>query len=95
MNKQEYLLVILSEECAEVIQEVSKVLRFGPNGSHPKYIGTNKERLNNEIGDLIGIISMLRDEGIVEENFEKKVLSKMSKVEKYLKYSKSIGILTE
>ena len=29
MNREEHLLTILSEECAEVIKDVSKALRFG------------------------------------------------------------------
>ena len=35
MTKNENLLVTLSEECAEVQQAVSKVLRFGQDNYNP------------------------------------------------------------
>ena len=35
MNKQEYLLTCLSEECAEIQQAVSKALRFGLDNYNP------------------------------------------------------------
>lgn len=40
MNKQEYLLQCLAEEASEVVQAVSKCLRFGLNNEWPGYEGT-------------------------------------------------------
>jgi len=37
MTREEHLLVITSEECPEVIKEVSKSLRFGLDDYHKKY----------------------------------------------------------
>jgi len=48
------LLTILQEECAEVIQEASKVKRFGQNAE-------NLDRLAKEIGDLVCMIQLVQD----------------------------------
>ena len=45
------VLVILQEECAEVIQIASKVHRFGLDGD-------NKKRLEQELGDLQCMIDL-------------------------------------
>lgn len=52
------LLVILMEECAEVIKAASKCLRFGFTRNHPSY-GDNDKVLSSEIGDLMGIVQAL------------------------------------
>ena len=58
----------LSEECAEVSQMVSKVFRFGPYSRHPTRPeeGTNIERLEGELGDLIAVVKMLVDAGVLD-----------------------------
>ena len=43
------LLTILQEECAEVIQEASKIKRFGQTSE-------NTDRLAKEVGDLVCMI---------------------------------------
>tara|TARA_Y100000592_G_scaffold92352_1_gene153926 strand:+ start:70 stop:327 length:258 start_codon:yes stop_codon:yes gene_type:complete len=45
-------LVILSEECAEVIQAVSKTMRF------PEDDNKNRSRLEKELGDLQCMIDL-------------------------------------
>lgn len=49
------LLVILAEECAEVIKAATKCLRFGWDRKQKGY-GQNNLVLAEEIGDLMGII---------------------------------------
>jgi NTP pyrophosphatase (non-canonical NTP hydrolase) len=57
---------ILLEEAAEVIQAVSKVFRFGWNSCHPGDPNwTNKEHLEEEIGDLICMVKILCDKQII------------------------------
>lgn len=51
------LLTILMEECGEVIQEASKIIRFGAD---PK-------NLAKEIGDLICMIEILHEQGYFDE----------------------------
>lgn len=56
---------ILQEECAEVIQMVSKIRRFGLDEEHRKDGGKNRERLECEIGDVLAMFDLLEDMGIV------------------------------
>lgn len=51
-------LLVLSEECAEVAQAASKILRFGYDDAHPDApdVG-NRVRLREEIIDLMWIIN--------------------------------------
>jgi hypothetical protein len=51
-------LVLLIEECGEVIQAATKCLRFGYDRDWPDY-GRNDRVLAKEIGDLIGVIDAL------------------------------------
>lgn len=53
------ILTILQEECAEVIVEVSKCFRFGPDQMMEGIDVTNIQRLEKEIGDLQAMIQLL------------------------------------
>jgi NTP pyrophosphatase (non-canonical NTP hydrolase) len=59
-------LLILQEECAEVTQAVSKCFRFGLDNFKPGKPATNQEHLETEIGDLLAMIDILNDLGVVE-----------------------------
>jgi len=68
MTEQEELLVILMEECSEVIQEASKMIRFGD---------TDSDRIEKEIGDLLCMIELLSeyemiDPSILEDHIQSK-----------------------
>jgi NTP pyrophosphatase (non-canonical NTP hydrolase) len=76
---------ILQEECAEVIQAVSKCRRFGLNNIKPSKDRTNLECLEEEIGDLMAMIDILVDKNILLwDNLE---LAKTAKKEKLKKWS--------
>lgn len=65
-NKQKQILHITQEECAEVIQSVSKTLRFG---NDTMYNGiTNQQRLEEEVGDLMCMINLMMTRDIVRQN---------------------------
>ena len=95
MTRQEQLLVILMEECAEVSQRASKALRFGltdPAGTEPGQPYMNKDRLLMEINDLYAVIDMtFGSEGPYLSPML--IQDKKEKVEKYLKLSKKLGLL--
>jgi NTP pyrophosphatase (non-canonical NTP hydrolase) len=59
------ILLILQEECAEVIQAISKCFRFGVDSEYNDQ--TNRQRLEQELGDLVCMIELLFEEGIVTE----------------------------
>jgi NTP pyrophosphatase (non-canonical NTP hydrolase) len=65
-SKENEILNILQEECAEVIQMVSKCRRFGMDGTHLKDGGTNRERLTEEIGDVLCMLQLAQDFGIID-----------------------------
>jgi len=59
------ILDILQEECAEVIQEVSKCRRFGIDSQHYKTNGPHREMLEQELGDVMAMMKLLIDEGVI------------------------------
>jgi hypothetical protein len=60
------LLIILMEECAEVIQASSKLLRFGRGDKYDDGI-ENTVKLGLEIGDLEYMVTMIIKAGLIAE----------------------------
>lgn len=53
-------LTILQEECAEIVQVVSKIRRFGMDCYHPKKEGvTNRDHLVQEMGDVVALMGIV------------------------------------
>ena len=66
-NKIKETLVITQEECAEVIQSVSKILRFGFDSSYPfEDSATTRECLEMEVGQLLCMIDILMEQGVLD-----------------------------
>lgn len=63
--QEQEIMDILQEECAEVIQAVSKCRRFGMDKSH-KSGATQREHLVTEIGDVMCMIELLTEFGIID-----------------------------
>lgn len=76
---------ILSEECAEVIQAISKCNRFGLENSKPGKPLTNAQHLEGEIGDLLAMVDLLQSMGVVTEDGMER--AKQAKFEKLKKWS--------
>jgi len=86
---ENFLLLSLMEECAEVAQRCSKAIKFGLKEKQLDQNLTNNERLIDELEDLYGVAKVLQDEeSINHTNFER-VLAKKPRLEKYFKYSQS------
>ena len=64
-EKIDEVMNILSEECAEVIQAVSKINRFGMDNYKPGKPKTNREHLEEELGDLYAMIEILQEMDVV------------------------------
>jgi NTP pyrophosphatase (non-canonical NTP hydrolase) len=60
-------LVILQEECGEVIQIISKIHRYGLHGYNPITKEYNDELLHKEIGDLLCMIDLCIKHNILKE----------------------------
>ena len=75
---------ILQEECAEVIQAISKISRFGLDNLKPGKPKTNREHLEEELGDLAAMITLLEMNGVISQhNIEKAKLAKFEKLKKW------------
>jgi NTP pyrophosphatase (non-canonical NTP hydrolase) len=81
-DKMMEVLLITQEECAEVTQAISKVFRFGLDERWPEPIDpTNKERLEEEVGDLLCMIDIMVEKGIIsDEKLNKARTSKRQKL---------------
>jgi hypothetical protein len=81
-------LVILIEECSEVIKAATKCLRFGWSGNHPEY-GVNHEVLAEEVGQFLALVDVLNlDQKIIETQRK----GKIRKAEHYKqKYGRPLG----
>ena len=79
MNKKQELLTITMEECGELIQACSKLIRFEEDSC--PYDLSN---LQDEIGDLICMIELIKQEGLVnEEKIRERMEVKKEKLKKW------------
>ena len=85
MSDIKELLLIVQEECAEVIQAVSKCERFGIDNYKPGKPKTNREHLEEEVGDLLAMIELLIEKQIVSHNSV--LIAKRAKFDKLKQWS--------
>jgi NTP pyrophosphatase (non-canonical NTP hydrolase) len=88
MNKtfNQETLDILQEECAEVIQAISKCRRFGLDNFKLNKSKTNLEHLEEELGDMLAMIDLLLEQEVIQQsNLDR---AKASKKEKLKQWSK-------
>jgi NTP pyrophosphatase (non-canonical NTP hydrolase) len=87
--KKNDLLSICTEECAEVVQAISKIQRFGwdnKNPIDPNSI-TNRDHLIEEMGDLMCMIGLVIQEyNLNQSKLETAVKAKLKKLEKWSGY---------
>lgn len=88
-EKVEEVMDILQEECAEVIQAVSKISRFGIDNLKPGKPKTNREHLEEELGDLLAMIDILKEMGVVSDDCLE--TAKHAKIEKLKQWSTIYG----
>lgn len=76
-NKINEALVIMTEECGELIQSSSKVLRFGLTEE-------SRDKLVEECGDVLAMIGILAELGVVShEEINKQVDIKREKLTRW------------
>lgn len=75
---------------------ISKALRFGMTDTMPGQFRTNEDWLLDEFNELVGMMQMLREEGIIKKAIFNQQTSddKKERVERFLKYSQEMGTLT-
>jgi NTP pyrophosphatase (non-canonical NTP hydrolase) len=98
MTREQMLLLKLAEECNEVAHRCSKAIRFGVDEKQTPDHENNRQRLKEELIDLSVIIDMV-DRNLDLDLFRSLntalVESRRAKVEKYMQYSKDLGILKD
>jgi NTP pyrophosphatase (non-canonical NTP hydrolase) len=76
-NKTREMLIITMEECGELVQACSKVIR---TKGRAKY----RRNLRDEIGDVMCMIEILKMSGMVtEEQIQERMREKTKKLEKW------------
>lgn len=85
MNPQtKEILDIMAEEAAEVIVAISKINRFGIDNYKPNKPLTNRDHFEEEIGDLLAMIKLAVDYGVVTQSgIETAAEAKVKKLEQW------------
>ena len=88
-DQQNEVLLITLEECAEVIQAISKVFRFGIDSVHNGV--TNREHLEEEVGDLLCMIEMMMENDILSRGIVAEAkFAKRAKLAKWSNIKESV-----
>ena len=96
MNRKEYLLACLSEECGEVVQVIGKAQRFGVLDIFPRGGETNWLKLRNEVHDIIAVYEMYCEDHEQKLHiYRELILAKKLRVEHFMGYSKKEGLLDD
>jgi len=66
--KTKEILDITQEECAEVVVAVSKISRFGIDNVKPGKPKTNREHLEEEVGDLLAMVDLMIEHKVIDVN---------------------------
>ena len=96
MTLSQYLLVKIAEEAAEVAQIALKTAHFGLSETQPGRAESNAQRIYAELSDLNAMVLRLKDVAFGEFHYEPDHIAmsqKMAKVEHYLAYSRSLGLV--
>jgi len=95
MTRIENLLTILSEECVETAQRVSKAIRFTLEEVQPEQDLTNAQRIVYEFNDIVAVMEILHEEGVFDKVIDREAIDKKKlKVAKYLAYSVEVGTVS-
>lgn len=93
MNKTEYLLTCLTEECAEIQQATTKALRFGLNDDYKEI--TPSDAIVLECNDLLAVVELLVEEGAIKDIGQREAINKKKeKLLKFMEYSRERNLLT-
>lgn len=97
MTRLEHLLTILSEECMETGQRISKAARFSLNEIQAGHSLNNAKRINYEFNDILAVMELIKAETGYDlaVRDEESIATKKLNVEKYINYSKECGTLED
>ena len=92
-TEENYLLLCLAEEAAEVSQACMKILRFGKHTDHPVTRETNVYKLIEEFSQLVSVWGSLQK---LDSNIQidtEIVIDKQEALRKYMAISRALGML--
>jgi len=76
-NELNEILIILAEECAELQQAATRIIRFGEEEG-------NVSRLQDEMGDILAMLSILDYKGVLDsDKIMERVPVKLKKLKQY------------
>ena len=96
MNNEQYLLICLAEEAAEVAQAAAKCLRFGMVMRNPENRVSNIDHLILELNQLKAVEGLMKANNVLPTNpyaDSETIASKLEAILKYGNISKDLGIL--
>lgn len=79
-DKTKEIMDITAEECAEVIVAISKISRFGIDNYKPNKPLTNRQHLEEEVGDLLAMIDLMEEFKVIDMKAVN--LARIAKIEK-------------
>ena len=68
-------------------------MRFTPEDIFVKKGESNLATANRRWSEVIAVLEMLEEEGIVVEHNDEQIDAKMDKLESYMMYSRNLGVL--
>ena len=92
MDRAEYLLVCLAEECAEVGHAVGKALRFGLTSYSPGNYGPrNDDLIVRELHDVFAVLELLTESGVLDRGYYGEAIKEKKKmVERFLSHAEKL-----
>lgn len=100
MNIEQYLLISIAEECAEIAQRCAKALRFGIDEVQEGQPFNNAQRIAGEFNDLVGLINLWNTYQDTDgnpdnkiKNSKKLIAAKEEKVMRWMEYAVEQGTL--
>jgi len=92
MNYAEYLFMKAGEECNEIGQAAAKTSLFGLDSIVPDKGITNEEHLIYEIHDLLAVVELLKENGLLNFQINPDMIT--AKKRKMINIAKDRGILS-
>jgi hypothetical protein len=94
MLVQEYLMVCLMEELSEMQHAASKCLRFGPFHVCKEHGIENIQKVQNELEDVFGTLSLLGAVGVEIKADQSKAQARVDKLMEQINKAIEAGIIT-
>lgn len=96
MNRQQYLLCKIAEECSEIQKIAMKAQQFGMDSRNPDTLESNSESLKKEWNDLYAVMITLQREFDIDLFFEADLIdTKTAKLNRYYEVSKDLHLVRE